>query len=109
MIKVFCQPRKSGKTTKLIKMAHESNAIIIVNSSDQAKEVSFIAKRMGLVIPKPISVDEYISSYDKYKRYPLLVDEAQSVLNRLLKGNVQAMTITDYDETIDYDKLGYYL
>ena len=107
MIKVFYQPRRSGKTTKMIEMSNKLNQTIIVNNQTTANLIAAQAEDMGLIIPHPIGVMDYVSltskdGFNSRDLEPVLIDEAQHVLRELLKSKVTAMTITDWS---DYDVL----
>lgn len=113
MTEVFYQPRRSGKTTKMIEMSNKLNQTIIVNNRTTANLIAAQAEDMGLIIPHPRDVMDYIRSTDGFNYLdlePVLIDEAQSVLSKLLKTKVTAMTITDWNdyetvEVVEYDAL----
>jgi uncharacterized protein YdcH (DUF465 family) len=107
MIEVFYQQRKNGKTTKMIEMSNKLNQTIIVNNRTTANLIAAQAEDMGLIIPHPRGVMDYISltskdGFNSRDLEPVLIDEAQHVLRELLKAKITAMTITDWS---DYDVL----
>ena len=102
MTEVFYQPRLSGKTTKMIEMSNKLNQTIIVNNRTTANLIAAKAEDMGLIIPHPIGVMDYVSlanrdGFNSHDIEPVLVDEVQHVLRELLKTKVTAMTITDWN------------
>lgn len=58
-MKIYTMARGTGKTTKLIKMSAENNYPIIVRHRLSKEFILDKAKRMNLVIPEPISLDEF--------------------------------------------------
>jgi|SRR5690554_5055756 len=115
MIKVFYQPRKSGKTKKMIEMSNKLNQTIIVNNRTMANLIAAQAEDMGLIIHRPIAVMDYINlinadGFNHRKLESVLIDEAQMVLSTLLKSRITAMTITEWNdyevgEGVEYDAL----
>lgn len=58
--KIRFKPRQSGKTTKLIKKSSKNNIPIIVGSLENVKSVEYMAKELGLQIPKPLTYSQLL-------------------------------------------------
>ena len=83
---IYVGGRGSGKTATLIKKSAETGAYILVATKHQAHAVYKQAKEMEYDIPFPVTVSEIITGLkyfnDSYiKKYGLLIDELQSVLD----------------------------
>ena len=95
--------RGYGKTTKLIRRSSDENLYILVASGERAYQVAQMATEMGLTIPFPVTVDEYLRS-DKcrgssIRRDGLLIDDADDVFKVIFAGiPIKEITITDPDE-----------
>lgn len=88
--------RQSGKTTKMIEMAHDENLYIIVPDHRRAINIQGMAREMGKNILFPISLRElpfkmrgnaYCMTHDG-----VLVDDADAILNKLIGMPVIAAT-----------------
>ena len=95
--------RGYGKTTKLIRRSAEENLYILVATRQRAYQVAQMATEMGLSIPFPVTVDEYLRGYkfrgSSIRRDGLLIDDADAVLQVIFSGiPIKEMTITDHDE-----------
>mgnify|MGYP006972172465 FL=1 len=92
-MKIYSAERGVGKTTALIKESAKTGAIIVVASYRSVNHTVGLAKRLGLDIPKPITVTNYLerlvyrglSSEQKY-----LIDELQTMLRKM---NVVTATV----------------
>ena len=91
--------RRTGKTTKLIKKAHDENLQIITNSEMSAKTVELSAKELGYIIKQPIS----FSKFKNNKKYGMpiedyengvLIDEAMPILEKMLGIKINGATIS---------------
>lgn len=96
---LYISERRSGKTTMLIKMSAETGAIIVVPNYMMASHIVYMAIKLGLSIPTPITVNDYIhilsmGGLNKTQKY--FIDDLQMVLHRM---NVEAATI-DNDHVI---------
>lgn len=93
--------RGSGKSTKLIKRSYAIGVPILTATKLRAEFLYLDAKRMGLNIPAPIAVDEYLRDRDTFKysdafRGGLLIDDAEDVLQQIFAGIlIREVTITD--------------
>lgn len=92
--------RCSGKTTRLIERSAKEGSYILVATKAMARCVADQAKEIGLEIPYPITVGEYLNSDgfpgSSVRRDGLLIDELDLVLNRLFHGiPIREVTLTD--------------
>lgn len=96
--------RGYGKTTKLIRRSSDENLYILVATRQRAYQVAQMATEMGLTIPFPVTVDEYLRSNKKFRgssirRDGLLIDDADDVLQVIFAGiPIKEITITDHNE-----------
>lgn len=82
--------RGSGKTTRLIQMAHERNLYIICTNQQRVREIMVMAKAMQMSIPFPITVAELPLHGTYIKK--VLVDNVEDVLEHWLDFQVEAFT-----------------
>lgn len=92
-MKIYAAERQSGKTTMLVKQSAKTGAIIVVASYQMGKYVELLAHNLGLDIPTPITVSNYIKilangGLGRTEKY--LVDELQMMLCQM---NVETATI----------------
>lgn len=94
--------RGSGKTTKLIKRSADENMYIITTTKQRALYIMDMAIRMGVLIPFPVTLDEYLKFKlmgHPFKDKGLLIDDADDLLKQLFIGfQIKEITITDHDE-----------
>lgn len=94
--------RCSGKTTELIKKSAEKRIYILVATRHRAEALDKYAKNMGLDIPFPVTIEEYLKG-SKFRgscirRDGLLIDDADDVLQQIFAGiPIREVTITDHD------------
>lgn len=84
MIYVGC--RQSGKTTMLVQESARTGAIIVVPTYQMCCHVVIVAEKLGLKIPDPITVGNYIrilarNGLGQTQKY--LVDELQMMLSQM--------------------------
>lgn len=92
-MKIYSAERGVGKTTALIKESAKTGAIIVVTSYPMANHTMGLAKRLGLDIPEPITVTNYLKllvcgGFNREQKY--LVDELQMMLSQM---NVETATV----------------
>ena len=83
---IIISERQYGKTTNLVKRSAETGAIIVVPNHVMGTHVEVVAHELGLKIPRPITVTEYIrrlafGGMGRTQKY--LVDELQMVLEAM--------------------------
>lgn len=59
-MKIIVRPRRAGKTYDLIKQAAEENLYIICPNRSQVHDIADQARKMELVIPFPLTWQEFI-------------------------------------------------
>jgi len=59
-MKIIYKPRQSGKTLEAIKMSAETGCRIVCHSKEECNRVFYMAQEMGLSIPFPMSIDEFV-------------------------------------------------
>ena len=102
MTRVIVGHRSSGKTTELIRMAHDTDQYIIEPTRRQAVAVFRMARDMGLPIRMPVTPHELQRTpleRTLYGRYHpgggVLVDDLQEVLEQLgMRSRVDAVAVT---------------
>lgn len=100
MTEIIIKERGTGKTTELIKRAAKDGLYILTDTKRSAACIADMARRMGLHIPFPVTVEEYLHG-SKFRgscirRDGLLIDDAELVFRNLLSGiPINAVTITD--------------
>lgn len=92
-MKIYIGERQSGKTTLLIKESAKTQATIVVANYAMGNYIQLQAETMGLKIPPPITVTNYIrllASGGLGKTQKYLVDELQMMLSAI---NIDVATI----------------
>lgn len=92
-MKIYSAERGVGKTTALIKESAKTGAIIVVTLYPMVNHTMGLAKRLGLDIPEPITVTNYLKllvcgGFNREQKY--LVDDLQMVLSQM---NVETATV----------------
>lgn len=75
--------RYCGKTTELIKAAHENNLYIVCANKERARHVANLSRKMGLSIPYPIAAEEFPLKGTQIKE--VIVDDIEDVLFSLIR------------------------
>lgn len=91
---------RSGKTTRLIERSAKEGIYILVANKEIARCVADQAKEMGLDIPYPVTLDEYLRGNkfqgSSIRRDGLLIDDLDMVLDLLFRGiPIRGVTLTD--------------
>lgn len=90
----FVSGRRTGKTTQLIKLSHDTGIPIVTRNAAMANCIERQALRMGVAIPKPI-----VNRVSGWREPPVakcesvLVDEAGGILEDMLGTRVVAVAI----------------
>lgn len=82
-MEIYISARQFGKTAMLIKESARTGTTIAVATYHMAQEVLFLAEKMGLDIPQPVTYAEIFKSYRLNQKKRYLVDELQMMLNQL--------------------------
>lgn len=92
--------RGSGKTTNLIKECAKEKgySLIVCHTIQVALYYQDMAKDMGLEIPLPISMDEFIKGDFRGKNITsFYIDNADLLLEKLARGvKIEKISITDH-------------
>lgn len=93
MEKIIMQ-RGYGKTTQLIKKSAKSGDYIVCHRLDEAKQIKYEAKQMGLDIPLPITYSEFVEKrYHGRKISGFLIDNLEMFLQYLSSVPVNVITM----------------
>ena len=85
-MKIYSAERGVGRTTALIKESAKTGAIIVAASYPMVDYIACLAKRLGLDIPEPITVTNYLKllvcgGFNREQKY--LIDELQMMLSQM--------------------------
>ena len=89
----FVGGRRSGKTWQMICLSHDTGFPIIARTKAMANYIEDQAHRMGKAIPKPITVTNYSLMIGALRGEKVIVDEAQGILEDILKVSIVAASI----------------
>lgn len=98
-MKVIMLERGKGKTTELVKISAETQTYILTATKQNVEHICQIADDLGLNIPYPITVNEYLNgklrgSFIKN----ILIDNADCVLQSIFNTvQIDAITLTGED------------
>ena len=100
MMNIVIGERCSGKTTRLIERSAKEGIYILVANKEMARCIVDQAKEMGLEIPFPVTLDEYLRGNkfqgSSIRRDGLLIDDLDMVLHQLFGGiPIHEVTLTD--------------
>lgn len=90
---IYISGRQFGKTTMLIKESAKTGATIAVATYQMAQHVEFLARKLNLKIPTPVTYAEIFRNFRENKTKRYLVDELQMMLSQL---NIDICTL-DYE------------
>lgn len=94
---VYADYRQTGKTTKLIKEAHENAGTIVTYNLNSKQRILTMAKDLGLKIKDPITFNDFIDGQKKLKRKICIfyIDDMDCFLKKLFPLiTIKGMTIT---------------
>jgi hypothetical protein len=99
---VYIAPRRSGKTTKLLKIAAERGGIIVTHSMDSVKRLQHRAREMGLTIKKPVTiyqvrVGDALSGIGDTELY---LDDADMIIQNYLQVRIHTLTMSGEGQEI---------
>lgn len=86
----FVSGRRTGKTTRLIMLSHDTGIPIYTRTAQMAAFVEHQARTLGVTIPKPICRTPKLIGLRSSK---VIVDEAGGVLEDVLGAKVVAASI----------------
>ena len=101
-MKIIAKGRGTGKTTELVKESARTGQYILAANKAHVQAIERIAKKAGVTIPYPVTVDEIVrtdrlwgsSVHRSIQRDGLLVDEAIMVLSKLIGLKITGATIS---------------
>lgn len=96
-MEIILDKRGRGKTVRLVVESHIKNVPIMTLNRQMAKIVKESAEWLGLKIPDPICLDDFLRNRHHDYENGILIDEAQMVLTELLKTKIHTMTLTEED------------
>lgn len=86
-MKVICQARQEGKTTKIIIRAAATGGYIVCQSPAEAFRIYGQAKKMGLDINFPITFTEFLNGAFQGKNISAFhIDNVDTLLSLLARG-----------------------
>jgi len=86
-VKIICRARQQGKTTEIIKIAAENFSYVVCRDYRSVERVAAQAKEMGLNIPYPITMEEFINGkFHGRGMKSIAIDNAEDILRRFAKG-----------------------
>lgn len=93
-MKVIHRARGCGKTSTLIRLSYETNNPILCLDNNRRMIILDLAKKIGYEIPKPIICSELFDIRDgrRDNNVPILIDDAEAVIPRLTKRQVNFIT-----------------
>lgn len=98
-MEIIYMGRRCGKTTRAIKAAAEHFAYIVCMNMDNCTAVFNQAKEMGLDIPFPITMREFVSGEYAGKGVKgFVIDNADMLLQSISKVPIRAITINMEDK-----------
>ena len=89
--------RGKGKTTYLVHRSHVTQYPIVCADYTGVGVVKDIAKRIGVSIPEPMTVQELFQNGSLLTSKKVLIDEAPMVLQRLLGVKIDTITLSERD------------
>ena len=101
MTNIIIGERCSGKTTRLILRSARDQLYILTSTKSRAHAIFDTARDMGLAIPFPVTLDEYLRGSkfqgSSIRRDGLLIDDVDDVVRTLFAGiPIREMALTDY-------------
>lgn len=99
-MKKIIKKRGEGKTTELIKISHDTNTYILVGDRNRQSEVARMAHEMGLHIPYPVTIEDYLKTHFRGSFIKnILIDDADYVLSHIFYTvTIDAITMTEGEE-----------
>lgn len=87
--------RGSGKTTRLVELSEVTGIPIVTPNKGMADLVMYTAREMGATIPKAEARQFSPNNYGRYRK-PVLVDEAQMILEKVIGSPVEVAVFSAY-------------
>lgn len=97
-MQIIVSGRRSGKTTKLIKLCAEKGGLIVCANVQRVESIAKMAREMGLKIPQPITFDELRErQYYGTGVKQFYIDDAEYLLQYLTPVPIVAITMSKED------------
>lgn len=96
-MQVIHKPRGGGKTRELIELAHENGYTIVCFNQDTKRHTKYLARKLGLEIPEPVTVGEIKQHEILYgkKEVKIVVDDADLILQRYLEAEIHVIAVSE--------------
>lgn len=96
-MKLIVKPPYTGKTEELIKLSAEKWHYIVCRNMVNADLIANRAKKLGLVIPNPITLVEFINgNFNRRGIKGFLIDNGEDIFMEFARGvSISAITFTD--------------
>lgn len=101
--------RGSGKSVRLVELSEKTGIPIVTINEQMARHIMHTARKMGAEIPK-VQVRPFTAKSYGQARQPVLVDEAQMILERVLGSPVEVAVFSahqfDFSTLSIFDLMG---
>ena len=102
---IWNKPRGSGKTIRMLYASEYTGHNIIVSTAERAHQLEATAKKLGLKIPKVLSVNNFLDRTIVCDQ-DIIIDESFDVLNAFVTGvrpgtKISDATLTCYEGVRD--------
>ncbi|KKM04919.1 hypothetical protein LCGC14_1759430 [marine sediment metagenome] len=95
-MKIIYSPRRSGKTTEIIKRCAEQGGVILVPTRMMADMLIMMAADMGLEIPMPITAFDVKNDRHMARNIEKLhIDNAELVLQAICRVPISTLSLTE--------------
>ena len=90
------RPRQSGKTTDLILKSRKTGSVIVCMSRKEVDRIYGIACNMDLIIPEPITYDQFLdkSTVSTRNIQSVLIDNCEYFLQYVCPCRVEAISMS---------------
>ena len=93
-MKLYINGRGSGKTMWAMMESARTGVPVLAFSGQHKKNITKMALDFGIEIPEPVTIEE-LNEFGKDKTEEVIVDEAQELLQRMLKVKITGLTMPD--------------
>lgn len=105
-MKIFNLPRAGGKTTRMLYASEFQQIPILCKDQNYKSFLRDKAKFLGINIPEPITVREFLDKPRTLSAHEILIDEALMVLCEIIKQIAGRMPINIAGITLSDEKTG---
>lgn len=96
-MKLYVGGRGSGKTMWAMMESARTGVPIFALNRQYKQNVIKMALNFGIDIPEPVTIEE-LNEFGKDETEEVIVDEAQELLQRMLKVKITGLTMTDSEK-----------